>query len=73
MVIDGELLGHVEKFVRLEQNVAILKDSIAKDEGNEDCQREESVAQPSLCAINQKQRGSNNGQEDVSLDDPEPL
>lgn len=43
LIVYGKFLRHIEKLIGLEQNVLTLKNSISKDQGNEYCEREESV------------------------------
>jgi len=73
LVVDGELLGHVEQFVGLEEYVLAVEKAVAEEGGGSHCGQQQRIAQPLLGAVDYEEGGGQDGQQHVHLQDPEPL
>lgn len=73
LIVNSELFGLVEDFVRLEDNIFTFKNGKCKYDRNDHRKGEKTVSKPFLCSVDDEEWSSKNGEQNIHLEDPEPL
>ena len=73
LIVNSELFDLVEEFIRLEDNIFTFKNGKSKYYRNDHRKGEQTVPKPFLCSVDDEERSSKDGEQNIHLEDPEPL
>ena len=62
LVVNCELFGHIEQFIRLKHDILTIEHSKGKDNGDKHRNCEQGISQPSFGPIHDEEGGSDDGE-----------